>query len=49
MNDKVPKGNKIHARKQLGRLYMHEPFLSFLLAFNRKLVSVVLRVTGEKI
>ena len=49
MNDKVPKGDKIHARKQLGRLYMHDPFLSFLLAFNRKLVSVVLRVTGEKI
>ena len=45
MNDKVPKGNKIHARKQLGRLYMHEPFLSFLLVFNRKHASVVRRVT----
>jgi hypothetical protein len=38
VNAKVPKGNEIHAR-------MHEPFLSFLLIFHRKLVSVVLRVT----
>ena len=41
VNDKVPKGNEIHAR-------MHENsylFLSFLLVFFRRLVSVVLRGT----
>ena len=41
VNDKVPKGNGIHARMDENSL----AFLSFFLVFNCKLVSMVLRVT----